>query len=196
MDLRKNLRKQFMLRKNGDADAPSTFYCTICEIGFNDSISYMDHRNGKKHNRVLGMNMKVRKVGLDAVNKKLELLAQKKKLKKKGRNKLESSIKIKKMGKASTKDPKRYKDSKPKAQTAAKKTPPAPGAMSEGFLKVIKGEMRETELVEELENKKVPCPGSKSQAADDSTDQVDQEELALLRSLGLPVAFKSSKQKK
>lgn len=53
------------------------FECEVCEVTFNDSITYMDHLNGKRHNRLLGMNMKVEKVSTERVLKKLEMLGGK-----------------------------------------------------------------------------------------------------------------------
>ena len=55
----------------------SPFYCQVCDVDFNDSHSFVDHTNGKRHNRILGMNMKVEVVTADRVKNKLELLAKK-----------------------------------------------------------------------------------------------------------------------
>jgi U4/U6.U5 tri-snRNP component SNU23 len=53
------------------------FFCTVCDVDFNDSHSYVDHLNGKRHNRILGMNMKVEAVTADRIKDKLEWLAKK-----------------------------------------------------------------------------------------------------------------------
>merc|ERR1711977_535560 len=37
-----------------------------------DSATYLDHVNGRRHNRNLGMNMKVEKIGVDRVKEKLQ----------------------------------------------------------------------------------------------------------------------------
>jgi len=37
------------------------FWCETCECVLKDSSAYMDHINGKKHNRLLGMTMRVKK---------------------------------------------------------------------------------------------------------------------------------------
>ena len=35
------------------------YYCSVCECILRDSQSYLDHINGKFHNRALGMSMRV-----------------------------------------------------------------------------------------------------------------------------------------
>ena len=42
-----------------------------------DSSSYLDHINGKKHNRLKGMNMKVERITADKVKEKFNLLKKK-----------------------------------------------------------------------------------------------------------------------
>ena len=55
----------------------NVFYCKICECSFTDNSSYMEHINGKKHNKVLGMNMRVEKIDLNKVRDKLLNLKRK-----------------------------------------------------------------------------------------------------------------------
>merc|ERR1712224_521624 len=38
------------------------FYCSVCECIMKDSVTYLDHINGKWHRRGLGMSMRVEKV--------------------------------------------------------------------------------------------------------------------------------------
>lgn len=42
-----------------------------------DSSSYLDHINGKKHNKLKGMNMKVERVSVDKVKEKFKSLKKK-----------------------------------------------------------------------------------------------------------------------
>ncbi|GIX64588.1 zinc finger protein, putative [Babesia caballi] len=43
------------------------FYCKVCDCLLKDSQAYMDHLNGRKHNRMLGMTMRVEKVDAKTV---------------------------------------------------------------------------------------------------------------------------------
>jgi U4/U6.U5 tri-snRNP component SNU23 len=161
----------------------------------------MDHKNGKKHNRVLGMNMKVKKVGVDAVNQKLELLAQKKKLKKLGRDKLRNSIKIKKDKPKYERTPKRYSHSTGGTQTITPKIPETNKNVSNDFIKMIKGEIQEAQLVknyvkENLDTHPKEEPSKPEESELDEEDYVDEEEIKRYKALGIPLSFASSKRKK
>ena len=46
------------------------WYCDVCECLLRDSASYLDHVNGKKHQRALGYAMRVERVGVDAVRER------------------------------------------------------------------------------------------------------------------------------
>jgi U4/U6.U5 tri-snRNP component SNU23 len=52
-------------------ETPSAYYCKICNCSLKDNQAYLDHVNGKRHNLMLGMNMKVEKVGVDKVRERL-----------------------------------------------------------------------------------------------------------------------------
>ena len=43
------------------------YYCSVCDCILRDSQSYLDHINGKWHNRALGMSMRVERSTADEV---------------------------------------------------------------------------------------------------------------------------------
>merc|ERR1712183_1105783 len=53
------------------------YWCSVCECLLKDSSTYLDHINGRRHNRNLGMNMKVEKIGVDPIKDKLASLRKK-----------------------------------------------------------------------------------------------------------------------
>lgn len=52
------------------------YWCDVCECLIKDSQAYLDHINGKRHNRLLGMTMRVERVGVDRVKTKIEQIKQ------------------------------------------------------------------------------------------------------------------------
>merc|ERR1712151_625684 len=48
------------------------YWCSVCECLLKDSSTYLEHVNGRRHNRNLGMNMKVEKIGVDRIREKLK----------------------------------------------------------------------------------------------------------------------------
>ena len=52
------------------------FYCETCDCVLKDSRAYLDHINGRSHNRLLGRSMNVEKVTVDRVIAKMERIKQ------------------------------------------------------------------------------------------------------------------------
>jgi U4/U6.U5 tri-snRNP component SNU23 len=48
------------------------FFCEVCDCLLRDSRAYLDHINGRSHNRMLGMTMNVAKVTVERVIAKME----------------------------------------------------------------------------------------------------------------------------
>ncbi|KAL3807431.1 hypothetical protein ACHAXA_003960 [Cyclostephanos tholiformis] len=54
------------------------WHCRVCDCFLKDSLTYLDHINGKKHQRYLGYSMRVEKSTTEEVSDVLRVLAEKK----------------------------------------------------------------------------------------------------------------------
>ncbi|RGB30867.1 hypothetical protein C1646_656090 [Rhizophagus diaphanus] len=72
-----NLNKVQVVQSTSIASKQPGFYCKLCDCVVKDSVNYLDHINGKKHQRNLGMSMKVERSTIDQVKNKLASLKKK-----------------------------------------------------------------------------------------------------------------------
>ena len=70
--------KTVVVTKTTPSSQAGGYYCNICDCLVKDSINFLDHVNGKKHQRNLGMSMKVERSSLDDVKKRFEINTKKK----------------------------------------------------------------------------------------------------------------------
>ena len=78
IDLAAKLGKTQVVGLNTPLNQQAGYYCGVCDCVLRDSQSYLDHINGKWHNRALGMNMKVERSTVDQVKQRLEMHKTKK----------------------------------------------------------------------------------------------------------------------
>jgi len=71
MDLDKHLGEHRVVTTHTIKPMQGGYWCSVCECLLKDSATYLDHVNGRRHNRNLGMNMKVEKIGVDRIKDKL-----------------------------------------------------------------------------------------------------------------------------
>ena len=72
LDLAANVGKTMVVMgPDGPKNKQAGWFCDICDCVLKDSATYLDHINGKKHQRALGMNMRVGRSTLPEVQAKL-----------------------------------------------------------------------------------------------------------------------------
>ncbi|KAK0080859.1 hypothetical protein PV326_007958 [Microctonus aethiopoides] len=81
VDLESKLGKSVVINKNTLSSQTGGYYCNVCDCVVKDSINFLDHINGRKYQRNLGMSMKIERSTLDQV--KARFAANKKKMKEK-----------------------------------------------------------------------------------------------------------------
>merc|ERR1719281_1032862 len=71
VQLQRRLGKQHLVGNSTSILKQSGFSCSICDCVLKDSITYLDHINGKWHQRALGISMRVEKVNAAKVWQRL-----------------------------------------------------------------------------------------------------------------------------
>ncbi|KAJ1806729.1 U4/U6.U5 snRNP associated protein [Coemansia sp. RSA 2599] len=63
-----------VVQTSSAASGQPGFYCSVCDVTVKDSLTYLDHINGKNHQRMLNRGMKVASETVEDVLAKLESL--------------------------------------------------------------------------------------------------------------------------
>ncbi|CAI0446639.1 unnamed protein product [Linum tenue] len=78
VDLESRLGKTQVVTPIAPLSQQAGYYCSVCECVVKDSANYLDHINGKKHQRALGMSMRVERASLEQVQERFEMLKKRK----------------------------------------------------------------------------------------------------------------------
>ncbi|KAI8472664.1 MAG: hypothetical protein J3K34DRAFT_453742 [Monoraphidium minutum] len=73
LDLTSRIGKAQVIGLNTPLSQQAGYYCSVCDCVLRDSQSYLDHINGKYHNRALGMSMQVEKSTVEQVKNRLKM---------------------------------------------------------------------------------------------------------------------------
>ncbi|XP_074307848.1 uncharacterized protein LOC141642805 isoform X2 [Silene latifolia] len=78
VDLESRLGKTQVVTPIAPLSQQAGYFCSVCECVVKDSANYLDHINGKKHQRALGMSMRAERATLDQVRQRFEVLKKRK----------------------------------------------------------------------------------------------------------------------
>ncbi|CAG9464866.1 unnamed protein product [Pedinophyceae sp. YPF-701] len=78
LDLERKLGKTQVVGLNTALSQQPGYYCSVCDCVLRDSTSYLDHINGKYHQRALGSSMVVEKSSVDQVRARMQLHKERK----------------------------------------------------------------------------------------------------------------------
>jgi len=67
IDLESRVGKSVIITNSTPLNLAGGFYCDVCDCVIKDSINYLDHINGKKHQKNMGFSMKTERSTLDQV---------------------------------------------------------------------------------------------------------------------------------
>nr|XP_046909040.1 LOW QUALITY PROTEIN: zinc finger matrin-type protein 2-like [Dermatophagoides farinae] len=92
VDLESKLGKTVVISKATPSSQAGGYHCPVCDCVVKDSINYLDHINGKKHQKNLGMNMRISRSTLDDVKERFQMKL-KEKMEKKNEYDIEEKMK-------------------------------------------------------------------------------------------------------
>ncbi|KAL8115020.1 uncharacterized protein LOC141668769 [Apium graveolens] len=78
VDLESRLGKTQVVTPIAPLSQQAGYFCPVCECVVKDSANYLDHINGKKHQRALGMSMRVERASLEQVQQRFDNLKKRK----------------------------------------------------------------------------------------------------------------------
>ena len=167
LELDKNLGQMRVVTAHTIKPLQGGYWCSVCECLIKDSASYLEHVNGRRHNRNLGMNMKVEKIGVDRIKDKLKSLKQETEV----AQVEDIAAKIQALEEQEEEKKKRKKEKKKRKRGAA-------GLDEDDDKK--EGEEGAGEAGE---------AGEAEEAGEEGDEDEEDEEMKMLKAMGLPTGF-------
>jgi len=78
LNLNSAIGKTQIITDSGIRQKGGGWFCDVCDCLLKDTVTYLDHINGKKHQRALGFSMRVERSTVDQVTGRLEVNKQRK----------------------------------------------------------------------------------------------------------------------
>mmetsp|Transcript_97635 Transcript_97635/g.244680 ORF Transcript_97635/g.244680 Transcript_97635/m.244680 type:complete len:241 (+) Transcript_97635:96-818(+) len=169
LDLDKNLGKTQVVTQHTIKPMQGGYWCSVCECLIKDSAAWLEHINGRRHNRNLGMNMKVEKIGVDRVREKLKAMRKEPEVAEK--DDIEARIQALEEEQEEKKRRKKEKKKKKKGKGAAGGDDDVTGDEGEPAAKRPKQD------------------GDGDDEEDDDEEVEETEEMKMLKQMGLPTGF-------
>eukprot|EP00002_Diphylleia_rotans_P013913 TRINITY_DN270_c0_g2_i1.p1 TRINITY_DN270_c0_g2~~TRINITY_DN270_c0_g2_i1.p1 ORF type:complete len:201 (-),score=55.76 TRINITY_DN270_c0_g2_i1:425-1027(-) len=77
VDIDSNVGKTVIVSNQTPLRQQAGYYCDVCDCLVKDSMNYLDHINGRNHQRALGMSMRVERSTVDQVKNRLQMAKKK-----------------------------------------------------------------------------------------------------------------------